>query len=216
MVKQFLITRPNYDKETSYVYSFSKAVVAIAKENKEIHVTELDGKNVTRKNFVAAVSANKPRLIFLNGHGDKMEIYGHNDEPILDKANVNLTSGKIVYALSCGSLIGLGNLAIKSGAEAYIGYEEEFTWVGEISKTAIPDKDKNASPFRKICFLLGKNLLSGMTVGESVTRTREEYKRLIKNYGTSEDYYGDAPLIGLALSWNLLFLGFQGKPNAVF
>lgn len=43
MVKQFLITRPNYDKATAYIHSFSKDIVAAAKEDAGIHITDLEG-----------------------------------------------------------------------------------------------------------------------------------------------------------------------------
>ena len=216
MVKQFLITRPNHDKETSYIYSFSKGIVFLAREDTSIHMTELEGAKATRKNFEEFVEKTDPGLVFLNGHGDEKSVCGHKDEPLLDSANTGLTDGKIIYALACESLVKLGPMTVKKGAKAYVGYKEEFRWVGDPSRTSSPDKDKNAAPFRKICFVLGKNLLSGMPVGKSVEKTQDEYKKLIRAYGTSEDNYGDAPLIGLALSWDLMFLGMAGDPKAAF
>ncbi|MEW5896460.1 MAG: hypothetical protein AB1668_02105 [Nanoarchaeota archaeon] len=216
MVKHFLITRPQYDKETSYMYSFSKPIMAIAKENRSIHVTELRESNACRKKVEMALTRTKPRLIFLNGHGDEKSVWGQQDEPILDKDNAALTKNGIVYALACSSLAELGQIAVDEGADAYIGYEREFRWVIDLSRTSSPEKDKNAAPFRRVCFVLGKNLLSGTSAEESIKRTKEEYEKLIRNYGSSEDYFGDAPLIGLGLSWDLLFLGMRGNPKAVF
>ena len=134
---------------------------------------------------------------------------------LLDKNNTVLTSKRIVYALACESLVSLGKVAVRDGADAYIGYSREFQWIVDLTTTSSPDKDKNAAPFRKICFVLGKCLLSGLTVGESLKRTKEEYRALIRNYG-NEDSYGDSPLIGLALTWNLSFLGMEGDSEAVF
>ena len=216
MTKQFLITRPTHDKETAYLYSFSKAIVNIAKEDRNIRLTELSGSKAIRKNLEKQLSTKDSTLAFLNGHGDANTVFGHKDQPILDKSNIQLTKGKIVYALACDSLINLGKMAIKKGAKAYIGYTNEFMWLGEPSKSAVPDKDKNAVPFRKVCHILINSLLKGISVGEVVNKTKLEYKKLIKNYGNSEDDFGDAPTIGLALSWNLFALNFEGDAFATF
>lgn len=216
MVKQFLITRPQYDKETSYIYHFSKPLVILAKEDKNIHVTELKDSDVNRKNLEMAFTKTKPRLVFLNGHGDERSVWGHKGESILDKNNAELTKNKIIYALACSSLAELGQITVEHGAAAYVGYENVFRWVVDPSRTSSPDKDKNAAPFRRVCYVLGKNLLLGLSVEESIQRTKEEYEKLIKNYGLSEDNFGDAPLIGLFLTWDLLFFGMRGNPEASF
>lgn len=216
MVKQFLITRPLHDKETAYLYSFSKAIVRIAKEDKKIHLAELSGKEANRGDVEVALSTSDPTLAFFNGHGDDETIFGHKDKPVLDKDNIDLTKDKIVYALACNSLIKLGPLAIGTGAKAYIGYNDEFMWVGDPSKSAVPEKDKNSAPFRRVCHHLIHNLIQGRPVGEVIEKTKMEYKKLIKHYGTSEDNFGDAPSIGLALSWDLLSLDMVGDPGATF
>lgn len=216
MVKQFLITRPNYDKETAYIHSFSKDLVVMAKEDSDIHITDLEGKKANAPNFEKVVKKSKPKLVFLNGHGDETVVLGHNDKPVLTEDNVGLIKGGMIYALACESLARLGQIAVKKGVKAYIGYKEEFRWVGDLSRTATPDKDKNAAPFKKVCSVLGKSLLSGISAGKSVELTRLEYIRLIRNYGTSEDNYGDAPLIGLTLSLDLLALGMAGDKTASF
>lgn len=216
MVKQFLITRPQHDKETAYLYSFSKAIVQIAKEDKQIHLIELPNNKANRKNVEASLSSVKNMLAFFNGHGDAETVFGYKDEPILDKNNVKLTNNKIIYALACDSLVGLGPLAVNNGAKAYIGYKDEFMWVGDPSRSAVPDKDKNSAPFRKIYHHLIHNLIKGMSVGETIKKTKEEYKKMIKQYGTSEDDFGDAPSIGLALSWDLLSLDIVGNSTASF
>ena len=83
MTKHFLITRPNYDKETAYVYSFSKSIVSIAIEMRDVHVTDLQEAKATRNNFEKTMKKFHPKLVFLNGHGDESSVWGHNDEPIL-------------------------------------------------------------------------------------------------------------------------------------
>ena len=89
-------------------------------------------------------------------------------------------------------------------------------WIGDPFRSAVPDKDKNSAPFRKICHILISNLLKGTKVKDAVRKTKEECKKLIKQYGTSEDDFGDAPSIGLALSWDLSSLDLVGDPEATF
>lgn len=217
MVKQFLITRPRHDQETAYLYSFSRAIIQVAKEDKTFRVKELADSRANRIEVETALSTNEPTLAFFNGHGDEETVYGHKDKPILDKENVPLTAKKIVYALACSSLVKLGKLSVRHGAQAYVGYRDEFMWVGDPSTSAVPDKDKNAAPFRKVCHVLIHSLVMGTPIGKALEKTRMEYKKLIRNYGTSEDDpCGDVAAIGFALAWNLTCLDMVGNPDAAF
>jgi|SRR3989338_1981434 len=217
MVKQFLITRPRHDRETPYLYSFSKAIVQIAREDKNVRLTELYDSKANRTEVEDSLLSKDSTLAFFNGHGDEETVYGYNDKPVLDKENVRLTDKKIVYALACGSLVRLGGLSIQSGAQAYIGYRDEFMWVGDPSTSAVPDRDKNAAPFRKVCHVLIHSLFVGAPVGKAIEKAKEEYKKQIRTYGTSEDDpFGDAAAIGFALSWNLTCLDMAGNPNSAF
>ena len=217
MVKKFLITRPNYDLNTSYLHYFSKNIVEVVKEKKEIHVTNLEGNKANRININNSLKKENAKLVFLNGHGTKNNVWGHNGEIILDKENIRLTKNKIVYALSCDSLKDLGPIAIKEGAKAYIGYSGRFMIVRDPTRTSSPSKDKNAKPFKKVCSILINSLVFSKTVNTSINLTKQEYIRLIKSYGNSEeDPYGDAPLIRFALTWDYEFLGMCGDGNAYF
>ncbi len=217
MVKQFLITRPNHDIITSYLHDFSKEIVRTVKGAQDIHITNLEGPNATRVKLEKALSKEKPKLVFLNGHGDRKKVAGHKDEIILDNKNVDLTKNKIIYSLSCDSLTDLGEISVKKGANAYIGYNASFMLVRDPSREGTPSKDKNALPFKKICVTMINSLVFGMSAETSIEKTKEEYRKLIRSYGTSEDDpYGDTPLIRFALAWNLEFLDMHGDPNAAF
>ena len=217
MVKQFLITTPQHDSETSYLHSFSKGMIKIVKDEKEIRLNNLAGAEANRKNVEAGLSSEEKTLAFFNGHGDEETVFGHQDKAILDENNVELTNDKIVYALACRSLVRLGKVAVRKGAKAYIGYSEDFMWVVERSKSAVPDKDKNAIPFRKACHVLISSLVSGISVGNSIEKTKQEYKKLIRTYGSSQDNpHGDAPAIGFALAWDLSYLDMVGDNDATF
>lgn len=216
MGKVFLITRPRHDIPTSYLHYFGKEIIEIVKSTKDIHVTDLEGDKANRELFEKTVKKENPGLIFLNGHGDRKCVYGHSDESILDKNNIKMTKNKIIYALSCDSLEELGLIAIDIGAKAYIGYKGRFMIIRDHTREASPQKDRNSLPFKRACTALIDSLVFGLSVKEAIKKTKEEYLHSIRSYGTSEDIYGDAPLIRFALAWNLEFLDAYGDSNAVF
>lgn len=216
MVKCFLITRPNYDVPTSYLYDFSQDIVKKSKSLKNLHVTSIEGQNSNRKNFEKLMVKEKPRLVFLNGHGSDICVCGHKDEVILDSKNISLAEKSIVYALACNSLSKLGKISIKKGVKTYIGYKEDFMIARDTYRTSSPNKDKNAVPFKEVCGVLIDGLVEGYSIDDCVKKTKDMYKSLIKFFGTSEDEYGDAPLIRFALTWDLINFDFCGDPNASF
>lgn len=217
MVKKFLITRPTHDLITAYLHDFSKEIVKIVKETKDIHVTDLEGPNAVREKLEKYLIKEEPGLVFLNGHGDRKRVAGHEDEIILDEKNIELGKDKIIYALSCDSLEELGEIAFEKGAKAYIGYKARFMIVRDPSRECSPSKDKNALPFKRACSALINSLVFGSTVSQAIEHTKNEYIHSIKSYCISEDDpYGDVPLIRFALSWNLEFLDMCGDPNASF
>lgn len=217
MAKKFLITRPKHDLITSYLHDFSKEIVETVKATRDIHVTDLEGAKAIRDNLEKSLVKEEPGLVFLNGHGDRKRVAGHEDEIILDEKNIKLGKDKIIYALSCDSLEELGEIAVEKGAKAYIGYKARFMIVRDPSRDCSPAKDKNALPFKRACSALINSLVFGSTVSQAIERTKNEYIHSIRSYGTSEDDpYGDVPLIRFALSWNLEFLDMCGNPTASF
>src|SRR3989344_4280989 len=212
MSKRLLITRPNHDVSTSYLYDFSKNIVETVKATQDIKSTVLDGIQANRNSTEKALNKLNPGLVFLNGHGNKKNVMGHNDEIILDEKNVTLTKDKIIYALSCDSLEELGSLAIDKGAKAYIGYRARFMIIRDPTRSASPSKDKNALPFKRACSTLIDALVFGNTVEKSIELTKKEYIHSIKSYGNSED----DPLIRFALAWDHEFLDAEGDLSTSF
>lgn len=217
MVRKLLVTRPHHDINTGYLHSFAKEVLRLVNITDDLHATDLEGEKATRAQVEMRLTKENPGLIFLNGHGDRLTVCGHKNEAILDERNIHLIAGKIVYALACDCLEELGILAIQQGTEAFVGYRARFMIVKDPSRNAIPDKDKNALPFRKACSTLINALVFGTPVHKAIELTKQEYEHLIRSYGTSEDDpYGDTPLIRFALAWDLEFLGMEGNPDASF
>ncbi len=217
MVKNFLITRPKHDIPTSYLHDFSKGIIKTVKEISGIHLTNLESDSANRKNFENHLVKERPSLVFLNGHGDKKSVWGHENEVIFDEKNVFLTKEKIIYALACDSLESLGKIAVEHGAKAYIGYKARFMLVINPTRSTSLNKDNNALPFKKACSILITLLISGHQVAQAIELTKKEYASLIQSIGTSkDDPYGDVPLIRFALAWNLEFLGVYGDSSACF
>jgi len=217
MTKRFLITRPMHDVNTTYLHDFCCDTLKAAKSTKEIHVTDLEGREATRANLTHAISTESPGLVFLNGHGDKDKVCGHKDEVILDNQNILLAKDRIMYALACNSLESLGPLAVDNGARAYVGYKAPFMFVHDPTRESCTLKDSCALPFRRACEAMIGSLVFGRTVGESIDETKKEYIRSIRSYGdSSADPYGDTPLIRFALAWDYEFLGAEGDHSARF
>ena len=216
MAKEFLITRPNHELITSYLHDFSKDLIEIIKATPDIQAITLEGSEANRNDLEGRVARRNPKLLFLNGHGNRKEVAGYKDEIILDEKNIKIAKNKIVYALSCDSLAELGQIAIKNGALAYIGYSAKFMIIRDPSRACNPSKDKNALPFKEACVTLINKLVFGSTVEEAIKSTKQNYKHSIRSYGTSKDDYGDIPLIRFALAWDYTFLGMEGDPTCSF
>ena len=68
MKKCFLLTRPDHDLITKYLFYWSRLVIKEAK-NVGFKVLDIRGKKATRKNFLTYLKKYQPQLILFNGHG---------------------------------------------------------------------------------------------------------------------------------------------------
>src|SRR3989344_6832419 len=116
-----LITRPNHDFATNYLFYWSIALIEQAKR-KNVPVSDLSKKRANVKEFTSVMKKTKPSLIVFNGHGNDTFVTGYNNEPLV-QVNKNHTTlaGSVVYARSCRSASKLGQQAIAAGCKAYIG-----------------------------------------------------------------------------------------------
>jgi hypothetical protein len=172
--KTFLITRPKHESTTSYLYYWTVPVLQFA-ESRVAKVINVEGEKVNRKEFDGRLKKLNPDFVHLNGHGGADYVMGHNNEIILDAGNVKHLKGKMVYALSCSSGSHLGPLAVTQGAEAYIGYKEEFIFFTENSKYSHPTADETAKLFLHPAMKISESLLKGKTVAEAVKDGREAF-----------------------------------------
>lgn len=164
MNKTLLITRPNHDPGTNYLFYWSAVVIDIAKE-KGINVLDLEKKKAIKKNFDSYIKRNDPKLIFLNGHGDQENVTGFDDEPLITKnKDENLLIKRIIYARSCDAATQLGDSVVKNGALAFIGYKKSFRLGYAPTSITRPLQDKVAELFLIPSNLIPISILKGNSV----------------------------------------------------
>lgn len=106
-----LITRPNHDKVTNYLFHWSKEIMTNSYD-REIYFLDLKGEDANKVKVESYIKKQNPRTIFFNGHGSDKEICGFKDEILIEiNKNEELLKDKIVYSLSCSSAKELGKNA---------------------------------------------------------------------------------------------------------
>ncbi len=210
--KTILVTRPNYDLVTNYLYYWSKKIIDEA-HKKGLNVLDIRDSKVTAKEFESRLQKMQPELVVINGHGNSSTVVGHNNEPILHTANAEKVSRAIVYARSCNSAAILGAQCVSKGTHAYIGYSEQFWLCFDKDKTHHPLEDKIAA------YVLGPSnqaiisLMKGNSAGEASKRSKEYSRRMMSKLMSSDAPYGANDM--LACVWtNMNFQVCLGNSNA--
>ena len=77
-----LITQPNYDKVSSYLFHFGKEIL---KENYpfEIQFMNLEGENVNKSKVESYLKKQNPEVVLFNGHGNDWTICGYKNESLI-------------------------------------------------------------------------------------------------------------------------------------
>ncbi len=130
-----LVTRPKYDDGTEYLSAYALEVLKKAKKF-NISIKDFEGKEANKENVEKYLGVKNPKLLFLNGHGNKCEICGHKGEVIFSLNNVNLLKNKITYARACFSANIFGHEAVKNNFGCFIGYIYPFSFwmVGKVTQ----------------------------------------------------------------------------------
>lgn len=175
-----LVTRPNHDNATNYLYYWSKQVIDEANKRK-VNVLDLAGKKSNREDFLSYTKKHNPKLLFLNGHGSDSSICGYDDEVLIDCSNnfINFKDS-IIVSRSCRSARILGKILIKNGLQAFIGYVNNYVVKVSKRKVTNPLNDKIASLYLEPSNLIVNVLLKGGTVVEADKRSK---KMLLVNLG---------------------------------
>lgn len=177
MNKALLITRPNHDPGTNYLFYWAGEVILMA-QRKRVAVLDLSKDKATKKNFDSYLKRNQPKLIFLNGHGYKDSILGFNDEPLISmNKDDHLLNGKIIYARSCDAARELGTSAVQKGALAFIGYIKSYRLGYSPSSITRPLQDKIAELFLIPSNLIPISILKGNSTGHANSNSLKAMRR---------------------------------------
>ena len=212
-MEKCLITRPNHDKVTSYLFAYSKKIMEEIYPSK-IQFLDLAEGDANTKNVESYLEKQNPKIVLFNGHGSSTQIFGFKEEVLIEKdKNEELLNEKIVYSLSCDSARTLGKSAIEKGAKAFIGYKNAFILGTEETRESTPLKDNIASSFLKPSNRLSISLLKGNSAKEASRKSKEEFKREMRKYTSTEAIPGTDKIFS-ALLWNMSNQVVLGNENS--
>jgi len=197
-----LITRPNHDKVTSYLFQWSKEIINF-KYPTEIQFLDLPAKEANKNKVESYLKKQSPKIVLFNGHGDDNTICGFKDEPLIETGkNDELLKDKIIYSLSCSSARKLGESSVNKGTDAFVGYRNSFMLFTDADSEATPLKDNIAASFLKPSNKLSISLLKGNTTQEASNKSKKEFKKEIKKFLSSKAIDG-SDRIASALFWDM-------------
>jgi hypothetical protein len=209
--KRVLITRPNYDLATSYLYAWSSKIFTEA-ETHGFEVLKLEREEVTSSKFQGIISKKNPNLVFLNGHGDEKTVFGQDGVKLLTAGvNEKLLAEKITYAVSCSSAKVLGPNSTGAGALGYIGYDAEFSFLIDTNYTSRPLQDKLAQVFLGHSTILLYQLLKGNTIEVAYKKAKAELKSKLIEFASTEN---SDPQIVQKLWWDMEHFVYHGNGRA--
>ncbi|NCO88890.1 hypothetical protein AUK04_02745 [Candidatus Roizmanbacteria bacterium CG2_30_33_16] len=179
MNKSILITRPNHDLATTYLYWWSKKVIDKCQE-KEIKYFDLKGKKASKKNFDSYLKRNNPSFIFINGHGSEEVVTGWDNEILLKVGGQLDVRGRIIYARSCMAGLKLGKVSVDSGAKTFIGYTKNYVLLFLTTKKTRPLSDNLSALFLEPSNLIPISLINGNTVEEADRKSKNLMKKNLR------------------------------------
>lgn len=207
-----LITRPNHDITTNYLYYWSLILIEYAKETGQ-SVVDLKGKRANKKEFVSVIKKVEPNFIVLNGHGNEETVTGYNNQPLVNLDSVDILKEKIVYARSCQSAKKLGVKSVEAGCKSYIGYNEDFVFVTGEDRLTRPLHDKTAQLFLEPSNKVVIYLLKGHSSSMANQKSKELYKKSIQKFMLSSALKEEKELIPY-LVWDYNHQVCLGDQNA--
>jgi len=187
---KMIVTRPQHDITTKYLSVWAGEVIVFAKK-KRIEVFDLFKAKANKNDFEGRVKKLHPDVIFLNGHGNDDCVTGHDNEKLIEaEDNHDILRGAITYALSCNSGKTLGPRVVENNEATYIGYEDEFIFVGDRNYLARPQDDPMAKPFMEASNQVMLSLLKGnraqVASEKSKNKFREHYMKLSSSQADSD------------------------------
>ena len=103
-----VITRPNHDVTTLYLFHWSKPILEQAKKH-NISIVDLRADRANKKEFMSVIRKTRPKLVVVNGHGNSDTLMGQDNEVLVAMdENEEIFTDRVVYARSCESAKNLG------------------------------------------------------------------------------------------------------------
>jgi hypothetical protein len=179
MAKVLLITRPDYDRATHYLYHWSIKGIEAAEEH-DFKVVQLEKEAANRKEFDGRNSKLNPVLIIFNGHGNSTCITGQHDDILVElNKNDHQFGEKIIYAISCSAAKVLGRSMVQKKAISFIGYEEDFILHTHKDMETRPLDDPVAKFFLEHSQIFITALVKGNTIGQAYEKARENLRGMV-------------------------------------
>lgn len=208
-----IITRPNHDNTTNYLFMWSKHILTFAKEA-NIRIVDVSGKKVTKKVLESYIKKIKPIFIMINGHGNNDCVCGQDDEELVrNGVNETIFKDTVVYARSCSSASGLGQTCAANVNTTYIGYTGDFWFMFEEEKLFRPLEDQTAEKFLEPSNYVAISLLKGCTAQEANKRSKNMMKQqILKMFASTAS--SDAQSMLPLMMWNYNHQVCLGDGNA--
>lgn len=208
-----IVTRPQHDITTRYLSCWAAEVISLAR-GKGMTVVDLVNDKANRNAFDGRAEKLRPRTIFFNGHGSADCVTGHDNEVLVRLGeNHETLRGKITYVVSCDSGQRLGPKVVEHGDATYLGYSDEFIFVGDRNYVGKPSHDPRAKPFGEASNHVMISLLKGHCAREASERS----KKIFRDYSvrlSSSMADPDALQAAQCLWWNMTHQVCLGDPEA--
>jgi len=180
-----IVTRPNHDQTTNYLKVWSKKIVDQAKK-KQISLADLVGKKANKKLFLSYLNRNKTNFIFFNGHGDDECVTGYDNQELISTTDKQKIVCNVIFSRSCRSGNRLAKYVVKNGTKAFIGYDDDFVFFIDKTKSTKPLQDKTASIFLEPSNLVASGLLKGNSVELADKKSKSLMKKNLSNLLSSK------------------------------
>lgn len=209
-----LVTTPSFDSTTRYISTWAEETINKLK-SKQLQFIFLKKNRATASILDSMIKKHNPSLLFLNGHGGPDFVCGHDNE-ILVQAGKNeiVLKNTVTYALSCSSAKVLGKTTVQAGANAYIGYNEDFIFFISPESISRPIGDKTADMFLTPANHVIVSLTKGHTAEEATNQARSYFIKNIQKLLSSESSVDEREYVRY-LVWDMKSLVCQGNPSAV-
>ncbi len=209
-----LITRPNHDYTTSYLFKWSETLIEFAGK-KGFSCSDFKNQKANRNDVEKFLMKQTPSFIIFNGHGSDDAVCGYKDEILIKSGeNENLLKEKIIYAVSCNSAKVLGKNAVKSGAKCFIGYDDLFVFIFDKNCSAGRElEDMSAKPFLESSNQVPLSVLGGKSCGEAYEKSQSYFNKWIEYFSSSASPPGSEAIVSW-LVWDMFCQKIEGDKNS--